>query len=71
MLAAVSLLMSGTSSDTMSAPWTVPMTWRQRALTPAAEQEPIELDAFVAQRIALVDADDRRDESRHIVFGRE
>jgi len=36
MLAAVSRLMSGHTKGKISVPWIVPMTWRQRASTPAA-----------------------------------
>ncbi len=34
--AAVSRLMSGQQMEKISVPWTVPITWRQRAETPAA-----------------------------------
>ncbi len=36
-----------------------------------AEKQAIELDAFVTQRIALVDADDRRHEALDVGLGRE
>ena len=35
MLAAVSRLMSGHTTEKISVPWIVPITWRQRAATPA------------------------------------
>src|SRR5262249_6186775 len=36
-----------------------------------AQEEAVEVDALIAQRIALVDADDRGRESRNVLGGRE
>ena len=71
MLAAVSRLMSGHTIGKISVAWTVPMTWRPAALTPARNEKAVEVDALVTQRVALVDADHRRHQAAHVVLGGE
>ena len=56
---AVSRLMSGQAIVKISVPCIVPIIWRQRAGHAGAQEQAVEVDALVAQRIALVDVDHR------------
>ena len=63
--------MSGQAIVKISVPCMVPIICRQRAGNPGAEQQAVEVDALVAQRVALVDVDHRRREPLDVVDGSE
>ena len=67
----MSRLMSGHAMMKISVPCMVPITCRQRAGNSGIEQQPVEVDALVAQRVALVDADHRGREPGDVVDGGE
>ena len=71
MLAAVWAATSGSTAANTSMPCDVPITTRHCALDAGAQQQPVELDALVAQWVRLVDADERGRQPAHIVVGGE